>query len=109
MQAQPPPRPPTYVEGRAGRVTGGLKALLQGQVPSPSHIRPRPVAGSLLQALTDGGDPARVEAQPVHSADVACVLDLEAAVHDYGHAAVLADARPFLLDHPDLPPQYPAP
>src|SRR4029077_16060189 len=54
---------------------------------------------ALLKAATDGGDPPRVEAEPVHSAHVARVLDLEAAVHDHRHAAVYGARRRLLVDH----------
>jgi len=41
----------------------------------------------LLETGADGRDALGVEAEPVHPADVARVLDLEAAVHDHRHAA----------------------
>src|SRR5580693_1282596 len=59
----------------------------------------------LLEPGADGGDALGVEAEPVHPAHVTRVLNLEAAVHDHGHAAVLSDPRALLVDHPELAPQ----
>ena len=59
----------------------------------------------LLQPAAHRGDALRVEAEPVHAADVARVLDLEAAIHDHRHAARLGDARAFLVDHAELAPE----
>ena len=36
----------------------------------------------LLQTAANGGDPLSVEAEPVHSARVAGMLDLDATIHD---------------------------
>src|SRR5215467_10383778 len=73
----------------------------------------RPVTGKerqpgwvrLLKPAADGRDALRVEAEPVHPAQVARVLDLEAAVHDHCHAAVLRDPRGLLIDHAELAPE----
>src|SRR5262249_53874622 len=51
----------------------------------------------LLQPGADGRDALRVEAEPVHPAHVARVLDLDTAVHDHRHAAVLRDPRGLLV------------
>ncbi len=40
----------------------------------------------LLQPPADRGDPLGVESEPVHAPDVACVLDLDAPIHDHGQA-----------------------
>src|SRR6267378_3050048 len=58
-----------------------------------------------LEPGADGRDALGVEAEPVHPAHVARVLDLEAAVHDHRHAAVLCDLRAFGVDHAELAPQ----
>ena len=42
--------------------------------------------------------------EPVHPAHVARVLNLEAAVHDHGQAAVLGDPRALGVDHAELAP-----
>ena len=41
----------------------------------------------------------------MHTACVAGVLDLDAAVHDHCKAAILRDAGAFLVDHRELTPQ----
>src|SRR6185437_7069875 len=70
------------------------------------HLRQLVLAcGRLLEAGADRGDAMGVEAEPVHPADVAGVLDLEAAVHDHGDAAVLGDLRALAVDDAELAPQ----
>src|SRR5882757_2190847 len=64
-------------------------------------VRPR----QLLEPGTDGRDALRVEAEPVHPARVAGVLNLEATVHDHRYATVLGDPRPLLVDHAELAPE----
>src|SRR3954469_14412120 len=51
------------------------------------------------------GDLAGVEAQPVHAAEVARVLDLEAAVHDDIESPLFGDSHAFGADHAVLEPQ----
>src|ERR1700689_2776981 len=60
---------------------------------------------SLLQSAAGGSDPLGIEAEPVHAPDVACVLDLQTAIHDHGDAPVLGDLRPFEVDHAELAPE----
>src|SRR5438270_7524758 len=61
----------------------------------------------LLKTAAHGGDALRIEAEPVHAADVAGVLDLDAAIHDHRETAGFGDARAFLVDHRELTPQRP--
>src|SRR5215472_17686643 len=62
-------------------------------------------SGQLLEPGADGRDALGVEAEPVHPAGVARVLNLETAIHDHRHAAVLGDLRAFLVDHAELAPE----
>src|SRR5580692_7968373 len=62
-------------------------------------------AGWSLEPGADGRDSLRAEAEPVHPADVARVLNLEAAIHDHRHAAVLGDPRAVGVDHAELAPK----
>jgi PucR C-terminal helix-turn-helix domain/GGDEF-like domain len=59
----------------------------------------------LLEPGPHGRDARGVEAEPVHPAHEARVLDLETAVHDHRHAALLGDPRALLVDHAELAPQ----
>src|SRR5262245_52764999 len=59
----------------------------------------------LLETAAERRDPPRVEAEPVHPADVARVLDLEAAVHDDRDAPVHGDPGCLLVDHAELAPE----
>ena len=47
----------------------------------------------------------RVEAEPVHPADIPRVLDFDAPVHDDSEAAVFCDPRPLFVDDPELAPE----
>src|SRR6267378_8102677 len=58
-----------------------------------------------LEPGADGRDALGVEAEPVHPAHVARVLNLEAAVHDHRHAAVFGDLRAVGVDHAELAPE----
>src|SRR5579884_156139 len=60
---------------------------------------------ALLETRAHGRDAPRVETEPVHSACVSRVLDLDAAVHDHCDAALLGFARRRLVDHAELAPQ----
>ena len=51
----------------------------------------------LLESPAHRGDALGVEAEPVHAADVACVLDLDAAIHHHRHATVLRDWKQMAL------------
>src|SRR5262249_53604118 len=59
----------------------------------------------LLEPGADRRDALGVEAEPVHPAHVARVLDLEAAVHDHRHAAFFRDPRGLEVDHAELAPE----
>src|SRR6202050_5030995 len=59
----------------------------------------------VLDPRTDGRDGRVVEAEPVHPPQVACVLHLEAAVHDHRQAALLGDPGALLVDHTELAPE----
>src|SRR5271167_911888 len=78
-------------------------------MPPGNRVRPKaPSSGTFRRSLktaSNRGDPPRVEAEPVHPAHVARVLDLEAAIHDDGNAAILGDPRRLLVDHPELAPE----
>src|SRR5208283_4935078 len=63
------------------------------------------VSRQLLEPGADGRDALRVEAEPVHPAYVTRVLNLETAVHDHRHAAVLGDPRALAVDHAELAPE----
>ena len=76
-----------------------------GTVRAFGSKRPADSRRASLEASADGGDPTRVEAEPVHPAHVARVLDFEAAVHDDRQAAVLGDPRCLLVDHAELAPE----
>ena len=67
--------------------------------------RTRTRSTTLLEPAADRGDALRVEAEPVHPADVARVLHLDAAIHDDGHAARFGDAGTLLVDHAELAPE----
>ena len=59
---------------------------------------------ALLETAANGRDPLGVEAEPVHTSDVAGVLDFDAPIHDHRQAALFGDTRAFLVDHCELAP-----
>ena len=67
------------------------------ELRAPSH-EPRATS---LQSPAHGRNALRVEPEPVHAAHVARVFDLDAAVHDDGHAARSAIRAPSSLITPN--------
>src|ERR1700736_5741570 len=59
----------------------------------------------LLKPGADGRDALGIEAEPVHPARVARVLDLETTAHDHHTAAVLGYPRAVGVDHAELAPE----
>src|SRR6201989_2227332 len=83
--------------------SAGAGKLAKSSRGEGSVMRSAPLR--LLEPGADGRDALGVEAEPVHPAHVARVLNLKAAVHDHRHAAVFGDLRAFFIDHAELAPQ----
>src|SRR6201989_2265781 len=83
--------------------SAGAGKLAKSSRGEGSVMRSAPLR--LLESGADGRDALGIEAEPVHPARVARVLNLEAAIHDHRHAAVLCDLRTLGVDHAELAPQ----